>query len=116
MQRTKPLFAQFAVWLILFQLLTPIAYAGFDITTICSSDGIKQITMDANGTPVELPSAQNHCELCILYSSNAATTLANSNLLVQMAERNDYVTLYRSPYAHLNSSLGFSSRAPPTYS
>lgn len=116
MQRTKPFFAQFAVWLVLFQLLTPIAFAGFDITTICSSDGIKQIAMDSQGNPVELPATQNHCELCILYSPNAPITQADSDAHLTTGANTHYAISAEAIYHYNAASLGFSSRAPPVYS
>ena len=116
MPRTKPFFAQFTVWLILFQLLTPIAFAGFDITTICSSNGVKQIAMDAQGNPVELPSTQNHCELCILYSSNAPSILANATDYVGTSQRASHGILFQNTYHATANPLGFSSRAPPVFS
>ena len=113
MRPKHPFFAQFAVWLILFQLLTPIAFAGFDITTVCSSDGIKQIAMDAQGNPVELPTVQEHCELCILYSPNAPIALADKAPTINSTQRNIHVTSDTTNQIITHSALGFSSRAPP---
>ncbi len=116
MPPTKPFFAQFAVWLLLFQPLTPIAFANFDITTICSSDGIEQIALDANGNPVELPSPERHCELCILYSPQAPVTLADDATTPILNRAGHRATRLEATHHHQITSLGFSSRAPPLFS
>lgn len=102
-----------AIFLLFFQLLTPIAFAGFDSITVCGSDGVKQITLNAQGEPVELPNNTQHCDLCILYSPQAPTTLTAE---ASLSAANTIITQpYIAAYSAIENAqkTGFSSRAPP---
>jgi hypothetical protein len=57
--------ALIAVWLILFQLFAPFAYAGQDVTFICSERGVEEIRYDSEGNAIPLLLKSTHCELCI---------------------------------------------------
>ncbi|MDG1287742.1 MAG: hypothetical protein P8P30_09310 [Rickettsiales bacterium] len=111
-RHTKESFTLLASWLILFQLFAPLAYAGQELTLICGEQGVQEVSFDADGNPVELPSLNKHCELCVLSFAVLADELSLSQT---------HAAIYTSAPLEQRFLLspnpkGFTSRAPPTLS
>jgi hypothetical protein len=112
----RRVFSELACWLILFQLLVPLAFASMDKATICSATGAQQIVLDANGYPIELPSNQRHCDLCIVQAPQHPLLLANGLTLPDVAHSSTNISVLPKALAHSHSLIGFHTRAPPILS
>lgn len=102
--------------LILFQLALPLVLSGLDIITICSAQGVRNIVIDAQGNPVEVPAPKRHCDLCVMHSHGHAFLPVSHEFSVPSFGAVAQKVAYR-PFADIAyHPQAYSSRAPPSLS
>jgi hypothetical protein len=89
---------------------------GLQVIEICSSFGIKRITLDASGSPIDpqpaSPESQSHCSFCIasLSPCTGAASVVTPGVVATAADFQSQIALARF---QSGARSGYRARAPP---